>query len=175
MVLGGNWVSFCWVCAAGLSEPLPHYILFYSVANYRPHVNHFWANMLFSRSQLSHFLFLWIDPFFRLNEEPFTFHLRDKHSGTFAGRMKNCLTPTNPKMCDPIQVTLLKMLPHYSQSSRENVTPSSSTSPLASYQEVPPPTPQAHGDNSSYLLYPCAIKLLFMRMPPLAEQITLCL
>ncbi len=21
---GGTWVSFCWVCAAGLSEPLPH-------------------------------------------------------------------------------------------------------------------------------------------------------
>ena len=40
-------------------------------------------------------------------------------------------------MCDP-SVTLLKMRPHYSQSSRENATPSSSTSPLASYKEVPP-------------------------------------
>ena len=42
-------------------------------------------------------------------------------------------------MCDPILVTLLKMQPHYSQSSRENATPSSGTSPLASYKEVPPP------------------------------------
>ena len=25
---GGTWVDFCWVCAAGLSEPLPHYSLF---------------------------------------------------------------------------------------------------------------------------------------------------
>ena len=25
---GGSWVNFCWVCAAGLSEPLPHYSLF---------------------------------------------------------------------------------------------------------------------------------------------------
>ena len=25
---GGNWVNFCWVCAAGHSEPLPHYSLF---------------------------------------------------------------------------------------------------------------------------------------------------
>ena len=25
---GGTWVTFCWVCAAGLSEPLPHYSLF---------------------------------------------------------------------------------------------------------------------------------------------------
>ena len=31
-------------------------------------------------------------------------------------------------MCDPILVTLLKMQPHYSQSSRENATPSSLTS-----------------------------------------------
>ena len=44
--------------------------------------------------------------------------------------MKNRLTPKNPKMCDPILVTLLKMRPHYS---REYATPSSGTSPLASY------------------------------------------
>ena len=31
------------------------------------------------------------------------------------------------------------MEPHDSQSSRENATPSSGTSPLASYKEVPPP------------------------------------
>ena len=30
-----------------------------------------------------------------------------------------------------------------SQSSRENATPSSGTSPLASYKEVPPPPPRA--------------------------------
>ena len=41
-------------------------------------------------------------------------------------------------MCDPILVTVFKMRPHYSQSSRKNVTPSSGTSPLASYKEVPP-------------------------------------
>ena len=23
----GTWVNFCWVCAAGLLEPLPHYSL----------------------------------------------------------------------------------------------------------------------------------------------------
>ena len=45
--------------------------------------------------------------------------------------MKNNLTPKNPKMCDPILVTLLKMRPHSSQSSRENAIPSSATSPLA--------------------------------------------
>ena len=53
--------------------------------------------------------------------------------------VKNCLTPPKKEMCDPILVTLLKMRPHYSQSSRENATPSSGTSPLASYKEVPLP------------------------------------
>ena len=53
--------------------------------------------------------------------------------------MKNCLTPKNAKMSDPIQVTLLKMQPRYSQSSCENATPSSGTSPLASYNYSPPP------------------------------------
>jgi len=40
----------------------------------------------------------------------------------------------NPeRMCLPTLVPLLKMQPHYSQSSHENVTLSSSTSPLAYY------------------------------------------
>ena len=49
-------------------------------------------------------------------------------------------------MCVPILVTLLKMQPHYSQSSRENETPSSGTSPLANYKEVPPPRGGGGGD-----------------------------
>ena len=48
--------------------------------------------------------------------------------------MKNCLTPKNEKMCDPI-----------SSNSTENATPSSGTSPLASYKEVP--LPRAEIDN----------------------------
>ena len=50
--------------------------------------------------------------------------------------MKNYLTQKNQKTCDPILVTLLKMRPHYSQSGPENATPSSGTSPLASYEQV---------------------------------------
>ena len=47
-----------------------------------------------------------------------TFHLQHKHSGTFAKRKYEELSyPPNPKMCDPIPVALLKMQPHYSQSS----------------------------------------------------------
>ena len=85
------------------------------------------------RSQLSRFLFLWIDPFlridpFRLNEEHFTFHLKYKHSGTFANyKYEELFYPKNSE----------NVRHHYSQSSRENGTPSSGTSPLASYTEVP--------------------------------------
>ena len=75
-----------------------------------------------------------------LNEERFTFHLQCKLSGTFANRKCEELSyPPKKEMCDPILVTLLKMRPHYSQSSPENATPSSGTSPLASYKEVPLP------------------------------------
>ena len=82
------------------------------------------------------------------NKEHFTFHLQYKHSGTFANRKYEELSyPKNQKMCDPILVTLLKMRPHYSQSSRENATPSSDTSPLASYKEVPPPPPRLAARN----------------------------
>ena len=67
-----------------------------------------------------------------------------KYSGTFANRKYEELShPKRPKMCDPILVMLLKMRPHYSQSSRENATPSSGSSLLPSYKEVTaPPGPQ---------------------------------
>ena len=74
-----------------------------------------------------------------MNEEHFTFHLQYRYSGTFANRKYEELSyPQNPKMCGPVLVTVLKMRPHYNQSSRENATPSSGTSPVASYKEVPP-------------------------------------
>ena len=72
-----------------------------------------------------------------LNEEHLTFHLQYKHSGTFSNRKcKEPSYPKNPKMCDPILVTLLKIRPHYSQSSRENATLSSGTSPPCEPAEV---------------------------------------
>ena len=51
--------------------------------------------------------------------------LKLRQSFLITVNLKNCLTPKNPKMCDPILVALLKMPLHYSQSSRENATPSS--------------------------------------------------
>ena len=74
-----------------------------------------------------------------MNEEHFTFHLQYKHSCTFADhKCKELSYPKNQKMCDPILAPLLKVRPHYSQSSRENATLSSGTSSLASYKEAAP-------------------------------------
>ena len=83
-----------------LASPDPYPIIVYSVANYRPHVSDFWAN---------------------IPQIP---------------TCRNLLTPEIPQMRDPILVTLLapnENATHYSQSSRENATPSSGTSPLAYY------------------------------------------
>ena len=44
---GSTWVTFCWVCAhVPLASQNPHPIIFYSVASYRPHLSHFWANVI---------------------------------------------------------------------------------------------------------------------------------
>ena len=44
-------------------------------------------------------------------------------------------------MYDPILETLMKLQPHYSQSSRENSTLSRGTTPFALYKGVPTPPP----------------------------------
>ena len=83
-------------------------------------------------------------PTFELNEEHLTFHLRCKHSGTFANRKYEDLSyPKKTENFRPILVTLLKMQPQYSQSSRENATPSSGTSSSAFYKEVHSPGAEA--------------------------------
>ena len=84
--------------------------------------------------------YLYLSTLYYIYEEQFTFHLQYKHSGTFANRKYEELSyPQNQKMYDPIPVTLFKMRTHYSQSSHKNATPSSGTSPLASYEEIPSP------------------------------------
>ena len=73
------------------------------------------------------------------------FICRYKHSGTFGNRKYEELSYTKTsKNVTPWLITLLKMRPHHSQPSRENATPTSGASPLASYKEVrpaPPPVP----------------------------------
>ena len=55
---GETWVNFCW--DVPLASQSPYSIIVYSVAESRPHLSHFWANMSFSRFHLSHFLFMYL-------------------------------------------------------------------------------------------------------------------
>ena len=128
---GVTWGNFCWVCAAGLSEPLdPILVTLGQICNFcNPNLVTFYLFICLvnplnrsSKNELTHFLN-------KLNEEHVTFHLQYKYPGMFANRKYEQLSyPKNPKICGPILVTL-ENATHYSQSSRENVTPSSGISP----------------------------------------------
>ena len=66
------------------------------------------------------------------------FHQQYQHSGTFANRKYEELSYLKKsENVWSILVTLLKILPHYSHIQSWSATPSSGTSPLASYKEVP--------------------------------------
>ena len=45
---GGGEVDFCWVCAAGLSEPVPIILVVYSVTKNRPNLSYVWENVIFT-------------------------------------------------------------------------------------------------------------------------------
>ena len=44
---GGTWVNFCWVCDAGVWEPLPPYSLPYTWPHYKPYLRQFGKNAIF--------------------------------------------------------------------------------------------------------------------------------
>ena len=48
---GGIWVDFCWVCAVGLSEPLPHNSLL--CGHIMDPISHFWKKVIFGISTFS--------------------------------------------------------------------------------------------------------------------------
>ena len=128
----GTWVLKSFAGYVPLASQSLYPIIVYSVANYRPHLSHFWANMYFSRSQLSHFLFLWIDPFLDWMKNTLLFICSTNILvRLLTVNVENCLTSQKSE----------NVLPHFIQSSLENGTPSSGTSPLASYKEVLPPPP----------------------------------
>ena len=118
-----------------LASQSPYPTRVYSVANYRPHLVTFGqicnfrdprlagAHQIWWAPEISHFLFLWIDSFFTLNEKHFTLHLQYKHSGTFANWKYE--EQSYPEKSENVR-------PH-SSNSIENATSSSGTSPLAIY------------------------------------------
>ena len=125
-------VNCCWVCAPGLSEPLAHCTLFCGQSQ-TPSWSLLGKYVIFAIPPQSLSIYIYLPHIVCiLYEEHFTFHLQYKHSGTFANLKYEDLQsyPKNEKMFDPILVPLLKTRPHYSQSSRENTTPSSGTIPI---------------------------------------------
>ena len=107
-------------------------IIVCSVSNYRPHLSHYWANIIFAIPTKS--FPICVTLYWMKNTLLFTYSTNSLVSWLTV-KVKNFLTL---KMCDPILVTPCKMQPYYGQSSRENATPSNGISPLASYKEVPP-------------------------------------
>ena len=104
---GDTWVNFCWVCAAGLSEPLPRY---------RSILGHIIDPILVTFGQIRNFrdpnlvtLYFMNWPIFldwMKNALLFT-RVQYKHSGMFANRENEELSYLkNQKMCDPILVRL---------------------------------------------------------------------
>ena len=57
---GGGVLGLTFAGYVPLASQSPYPIKVYSVANYRPHLRQSWASMKFSRSQLSHFLFMYL-------------------------------------------------------------------------------------------------------------------
>ena len=128
---GGTWLNFCWVCAAGLSEPIPHYSLFCDqiidpiLVTFGQIGNHCDPNLVtFNFYELTHYL-NWMK-----NTLLFTYSTNIVVC-LLTVNMKNCLSPKNPKMCDPIIVNPdVKMQPHPAAHSHQ---------PLI--RKYPPPTP----------------------------------
>ena len=85
----------------------PYPIIVYSVANCRPHLSHFWANVIvISRTELN-----------ATRREPTVKYYNNNRNHFSTANLpifkfpayQNFLIPKIPKICDPIPVTLLKM------------------------------------------------------------------
>ena len=105
---GGGFLGY-----VPLASQSSYPIIVYFKANYTPILVTFGQISNFQDPNLVTFFFLWIEPFFFLNEKHFTFHLQYKHSGTFANR--KCEEPSYPQKS-------LNVWPH-SSNSIENATP----------------------------------------------------
>ena len=106
-----------------LASQSPYPIIVYFLVSYRPHPSHFLENVIFA---ITFYLCMYL-----------TYQLSD-----FLTKNLPILNPYLPQKSEnlrPHSSKLIEMQPHYSQSSREDVAPSSSTSPLASCKGVPPP------------------------------------
>ena len=125
---GGEGYLVCtWYVPLASQNPYP--IIVYSVASYRPHLSHV---IVISTTEFNASRLLNIETIAGTIFQPRIFLFLNPC-------LPECLIPKISKICDPTLVTLLKKEPHYSQSSCENATPSSGTSPVVFYWETLPP------------------------------------
>ena len=108
---GGTWVNFCWVCAAGLSEPLTSYksilwpiihptlVTFGQICNFRD-----CNSVTFSCFELTHSLDWMKNTLLFICSTNMLVRLPTVN-------LKNCLTQKNSKMCYPIIVQWWKCDP----------------------------------------------------------------
>ena len=118
-LLVGAFTFHHYTCRCGDTPPLVGGQV-YSVANYRPHLSHFWANTLchfrFRDPNLVTFYFYELTHFLDWMKNTLVFI----YSTNILARLltvnkKNRLTPQKTKMSDPILVTPLQMRPRYSR------------------------------------------------------------
>ena len=155
-------------------------IIVYSMANYRPHLSHFGANMQFSRSHLSHFYFYELNHFFYIEIRPQTassllfffaklLHAKPKHESVdpyikHRGLQSHWMrSRTRRILREKADCKQSIMRPHYNQPSRKDATPSSGTSPLASNKEIPPHPPGLIERGLLHLKRACFGKWLILR------------
>ena len=108
----GAWVNFWLVCAAGLSEPpTPLWSILWPITDL----------ILVTFRQICHFRDHNLVTFYFYEFTHFLHWMKNTLlfiCGTnilvrlLTVNIQDCLTPKNPKMCDPILVTLFKMRPH---------------------------------------------------------------
>ena len=124
---GGPGVNFCWVSVyvpLASKSTSPIIVILWPIID----------PILVTFGQKCNFRYLNLVTFYLYihlisNEEHFTFHQHYKHSGTFANRKYEELS--YPPKLENVRL--------HSTDSIDNATPNNSTSPLASYTEVPPP------------------------------------
>ena len=137
---GGTWVNFCWVCATGLSAPLPHYSLFCGqLIIIDPILVTLGQICNFRDPNLVTFYFYELTPFLiRMKNTVFyTGYSTNILVRMLTVNMKNCLTPQKSEKVWPYSRNSIENATPLCQSSWENATPSCRTSSLASYKEAP--------------------------------------
>ena len=80
-VEGGGVLGLIFAGYVPLASQSPSPIIVYSVANYRPHLSHFWAKLcviFLIQNLVTFYLCIYVI----LNEKHLTFHQQYKHSGT---------------------------------------------------------------------------------------------